>query len=601
MIKDANNDNLLSQNIDSNFYLFYQVWKELTDKRTMDSYQYRIMNSLSALDELNNVIGKRLSGAYATNHNVDECRLEMATIAKNDAVIEKHYPAIWKSMMHHLHKKAETDAELKALRYNVVFFYNTLSTSYFQHLVDEVENDIQQSNTSGIIKKTNQLISCCAFRGWSTAALYRLINVLNGQNDWENKWELFKSSLLKPDETSFKVYIQIDLKYKYIDRIPMEEKTHQEMADLGVSVFTRAQMLEETPVLSSKNLPDKKYMMVAVEAFDCYSACYKAVDRCSNVLSVLSFYNYVEPWSCQNLSCWVIDQVNDDAENLLSKHLNLSFDYLDSSQKIFRATKKLFQAGDIPINKKLQASYIYSSMGKAAGSQEERFMNTWVALESLCRSDVFENIISNVLEIVPPALCTRYIYRHFRNFIEDCFRCDVELTFSTGDYNFKDSRDRIEHVADIIRVINDSVLYLELENKCNVNSLLLYRCKDLHTLATDKSVMIQRIKNHYSTVRKQLSRLYRIRNDIAHTGMTSSASLIPYVEHLEDYLSDFIAEVVMCANNKHEEKTEIVFEIIKNNYTLFNDITNSKSPTVCEEILNELLLSGIINCFKDED
>ena len=63
--------------------------------------------------------------------------------------------------------------------------------------------------------------------------------------------------------------------------------------------------------------------------------------------------------------------------------------------------------------------------------QEDKFINLWVALESLCRTDMYENIISNVLETVPPALCLKYIYRCYRNFAEDCLRCNVNFDLST--------------------------------------------------------------------------------------------------------------------------------------------------------------------------
>ena len=84
-------------------------------------------------------------------------------------------------------------------------------------------------------------------------------------------------------------------------------------------------------------------------------------------------------------------------------------------------------------------------------------------------------------------------------------------------------------------------------SKCAINDLLEQRCKELHVLATDKNVMFNKIERHYSMVRRQLSRLYRIRNDIAHNAMTSAGTLMLYIEHLEAYLTGFVAEIVMCS------------------------------------------------------
>ena len=49
MLKECNNQDLDRNEISGKYYLFFQVWKELTERKTLDSYQYRIMNSLEAL------------------------------------------------------------------------------------------------------------------------------------------------------------------------------------------------------------------------------------------------------------------------------------------------------------------------------------------------------------------------------------------------------------------------------------------------------------------------------------------------------------------------------------------------------------------------
>ena len=74
MLKECNNQDLDRNEISGKYYLFFQVWKELTERKTLDSYQYRIMNSLEALSELSVVIGYKLNRFYNTNHNIDECK-----------------------------------------------------------------------------------------------------------------------------------------------------------------------------------------------------------------------------------------------------------------------------------------------------------------------------------------------------------------------------------------------------------------------------------------------------------------------------------------------------------------------------------------------
>ncbi len=54
----SNDAFLIKNNVKTNSIVFYQVWQELVEPRTLDVYQYRVMNSLSLLIELKSVIKK---------------------------------------------------------------------------------------------------------------------------------------------------------------------------------------------------------------------------------------------------------------------------------------------------------------------------------------------------------------------------------------------------------------------------------------------------------------------------------------------------------------------------------------------------------------
>ena len=82
----------------------------MTDFRTLDSYQYRIMNTLSAMNELADVLNSRLCRIHNTNHNIDECKAETMSIVKGDPIFQNNYPMYWNSVLDHLAGKTETDA-----------------------------------------------------------------------------------------------------------------------------------------------------------------------------------------------------------------------------------------------------------------------------------------------------------------------------------------------------------------------------------------------------------------------------------------------------------------------------------------------------------
>ena len=143
--------------------------------------------------------------------------------------------------------------------------------------------------------------------------------------------------------------------------------------------------------------------------------------------------------------------------------------------------------------------------------------------------------------------------------------------------------------------MNNENYYQEMLEKCSVNNLLVERCKELHQIAVDGHEMFNRIDRHYCNIKRQLSRLYRIRNEIAHSALNESASLIRYIEHLDDYLSSFVSEVVMCWEKNPNSNLEHIFEILKDNYRAYVSIKSSKKSANPSLLLQGLRETGVIS------
>ena len=155
--------------------------------------------------------------------------------------------------------------------------------------------------------------------------------------------------------------------------------------------------------------------------------------------------------------------------------------------------------------------------------------------------------------------------------------------------------DKAKVVKDIISALNDNQLYQEILDKCTVNNLLIERCKEMHNLATDAETMFGRIDSHYLNVKRQLSRLYRIRNEIAHSALNDTTPLLQYIEHLEDYLTTFVSEIVQCWEKHRDSDVEEIFEMIKDNYREYSDIRSAKKQTNSKPLLDNLRTTGIIS------
>lgn len=188
MIKNCNDLRLIEKGIDDKYILLYQVWKELTEPKTLDSYQYHIINTLSGMIELTSVINQRISSFTNSNHNIDDCKLELKRIISCDSTLKKHYPVIWQRLLTHLSEKTETPSQQRALRYQLDYCYSEISGQYFKNLVKDLQEDIDNGNNEQVIVKAGQLISCCVTLGWSTKALNILIDSLIESKNDSTKW-----------------------------------------------------------------------------------------------------------------------------------------------------------------------------------------------------------------------------------------------------------------------------------------------------------------------------------------------------------------------------------------------------------------------------
>lgn len=231
-------------------------------------------------------------------------------------------------------------------------------------------------------------------------------------------------------------------------------------------------------------------------------------------------------------------------------------DYIDSSGKIFENTRSIFiDESKHAIRDKLQGSFGYTNISRASLFQEEKYMNLWVALESLARTDMYSDIISNVKETVPAAMSLRYIYRHVRNFIEDCVRCGVKFDFSTQSINMQQETKQ-KLVKETINVLQDAKLFSELQCKCEVNSLLYHRATNVSCLVTNVEYAKKKVENHYKQV------------------------------------NTYIFEIVTCLMEKGLTTIEAALCLIKDNYDVFIALINSNDKTLVEK---RVLATGIID------
>lgn len=588
MLAYHNNEDLRKKNIDPKYFFLYQTWKELTDFRTMDSYQYKVMNTLSCIRELVEVIDNRLSGVYNTDHNVEECKLETREVIRKDRVLSIYYANYWKVALSNLSVKTETNAKKKALRYQLEYIFNIIQKDYMNKLIELWEDDIDSGKTRNIIEDTDKIISLCITNGWSTNALYAFPEILIDSVTDDGKWELFRSRILDREMTEY--HVILPFKYRFFcDKKNINVRSR--IRSMGASDY----QIEDREVIKGNypyidNLENTgEFVDISVFAHDYYSASHIALSRHANILNMFSFYNIIEAWSIKDISWKSVNISKEKYVSLTAKNLYVTHNYMEGANRGFRDVRQVFDYKDVA--ERLNSVFFYTNMSRVSYAIEEKYMNMWVALESLCRTSVGSNIIGNVLDLVPAAICRGYIHRKIRNFIEDCSRCDIKI--EKYDINYLE-QDKDKLVKDMICVFKNEKKYQTLLSDTQINDLLNERAKEMYNLVESDENIIDAINRHRQNVSLQLSRLYRIRNSIAHTGMKEDVKVVRYIEHMEDYLKLVIMEIVRCMTDNNLNDIEIAIEMIKDEHNLFKDLSSGKKGAKTA-LVSKILETGYID------
>jgi len=538
--------------------------------------------------ELDSILLKTMEGLFNTNHNVEACKEELLNTLKNDNVLEKYNKPLLNRLQAHLGKKADKTHELKALHFQIKYAIAELTPTYLNNLFLELKNEIENRNHLLIEKYSNAVVSQCVSLGWSTNALLHTLRHFSTERDEDAKWNDFKNELTKNAE---RYTILLSVFFKSRNRV---DAVISALAGMGISIKSYNELVTIYPFVADSSFlnANKNYIEIDVVAVDVYSAANTAIRIISDKINMASFYNLVTAWDFNSLVIISICCSNNYTKQFTAKHLYATNDYVDISGNIFESTRRIF-SDDSKVNiiNKLNGAFGYVNSSRASLFQEEKYMNMWIALESLARTDMYGDIISNVKEVLPAALCIRYIYRIIRNFAEDCIRCDVNFDFSSTSVNLHQDTKR-QMVREIISILQDDTLSNELKSKLNVSSLLLHRYDSIKSLVTDVSYATKKIENHHKRVKWHVQRLYRIRNEIVHSSLQSETPLTIYTDHLCDYLSTFITEIVICLEDKGLSTLEESFCVIKDSYDVFIEFSKKGEHNF---LMSNVLKSGIID------
>lgn len=593
MIKNYNNRELSNNGIDEKNHLFYQVWKELTDKRTFDSYQYKLFNVVDGTKELIHNIERFLENMVLTTHSIDSVKNELMKEINRDIVLRSKFHSLRNCMLSTLGTKYNTNFNYKALLYKMNFYLHELEKVYDEALIECLCDSINDSEEDNVIRLTSVFISRCVNERWSATALY---NKLDSNKDDINT---FLKKIFYSQKSNYVVLFPFRLKI-----LPPTGKTKEEsrayvieqMKKFNVLVYSKYDTAQEFKNIDHDLLKSDEYMIIKCIAKDIFTASHNAIIEISNMLNMFGFFSVIEPWNISNQTWIVYNSDHPYTKQLGTNDIYETYEYLDSSSNVYSRAEKIINStlSDTEFVQKLLSSYNYATLSRLSVSVEEKFINMWIAIESLARLDSHDNIIGNIINNVSSACSIRYIYKEIRNFIEDCFRCGISLVFDEITINRNEPNKEVS-VQNMINVFRNDTIYSELYTRCEVCSLLKNRCMKFNILLNDEKELINQIKSHHQTIRWHLDRLYRIRNEIAHSANKQFISVINYTEHLYDYLATYISELVRFSVEKDITNMGQLSAAIIDNYNQFIFVADEKKLTPKQDYLKKVWSTGIMD------
>lgn len=603
MLSGNNNIPLIRyQNINEEYVFFIQRWREILESKTLDMYQYNILNSCVACDEFADVIEKTLNGVFTSRQNVDDCKAEALEIVKEDFILEKHNKPLKNTLLRVLSSRIDSKSKSENLDDKNGNFYTSLNRIKFQlkdplrqlkrqfleYILEDLKEAIDNSDNEIVNTCIGALVSQCIFQGWSAKGLTNLSQFFETTESSTIKWQKFSEKIKSDTLVNFEIYCSVKIESR---RGLSIDEVKDTISSIGLEIINGSEIIQqknENVDFCSKINSETTYVLTRVDLTDPYSAVLRAINLLNSKLSVATFYNTIDPWIAISPQIVVLNTTDGQSENLKLTDIFKTYDYVDSNNSVFEDTKQIILNPEMDdVKNKINSVFAYTNLSRSSVFQETKFITLWIALESVMRTGQYQDIITHIKAVLPEILATRYVYRIVRNFAEDCIRCKMKKCDEL-DLDFE-QEDKKALVKKIILIFRDATKYTILLEKCKRCKLLCFRCEEIYEVLNNSEILYSKFEHYTKKIRWHIQRLYRIRNEITHSAFNENKSLVIYIEHLYSYLSQLMSEIVHYIVHKEAQSVDEAYATITENYNTYMELIKEGRMNI-----NEILENGII-------
>lgn len=245
-------------------------------------------------------------------------------------------------------------------------------------------------------------------------------------------------------------------------------------------------------------------------------------------------------------------------------------DFIRYRDKVYETMENVNEIGNL----QRAINIVKSQKGQL---QENRLINLWSVLEYILTFNEGHSIISNVKDIIPKVVCLYSIKDKINMFWNQLYKyknSDIEII---GKFIESCIKDNDEYQYDINKLIS----FIQQEGESLIkafefNSVLQRNIGEIGFLINNKEARVQYIKKVEARVEYDVSRIYRSRNILIHSGQREIINIDCKSLRLYKYNSHLLALIIYYKS--------------KNPYLTITEILNSIEHTYndyIEKISNE--------------
>lgn len=541
--------------------LFIDKALELLYPNTIDSFRLRLHNPKTLIEELISVCQSSLSGVLTNNEYAEATSKELVKAIKDDnhglsfiKVDKKYFTSILSNRNKNNYNLVIQSCKL-VLRDNInysVGLYDEL-----ERITSSYSEETEFGTKKRILVLLNHLLVELVNKGYTKQFLYNFFQVMfvrdsHEQQSFAERLEVFKELITREEEEYTVIYNILGRDFKFEEFV----KINSEYSKINkrFRILTRPTVPDRVNDFLESHKEDN-LIYLKVRAKDYLKAIEMSMETISKDLDIyhLGFNKHFYKIDSQ---CAVIGTINTMKSSTYPSNFRID-GYIRSNMQVFEILlEKINKIKQNKVDKdsydKIISAIRYYRTGSESPELETKLLNYWIGLEYIFTAfNNEEKTIDRIRNYFVKCHSLIYIKRNLHDFHKALRRLEIEIDGMNSDLNY-------------LGVFRN---YDEICNGSD-NELVKFRAKFFQKWVESPGNITHALKNHQENLNWNLTRLYRIRNEIVHNAAIKKGIHI-HISHLKYYLTFILNSILDYMADIPEENNE---EITIEDYFIAQDI-----------------------------